>query len=346
MKTSLLDYHLPPELIAERPAKVRRNCRLLRLDRGSGDISHHRFADLPSLLLKNDLLVANDTAVIPARLIGTRHPGGGEAEVFLLERLDPRRWHALVRPGRRLREGAIVTFGNNSAFSAVIESIESDGARTVRFHGQGRFNDWLKRHGAMPLPPYIRRPATKADAHDYQTIFAAHAGAVASPTAGLHFDPPLVTKLRKSGIQIATLTLHVGAGTFRPIRSEHIEDHNLDAEPYSVGAQTIRRILARRYTGKGRVIAIGTTVTRTLETLFSSGDPAIQAHQGRSDLLITPGHTFRAIDGLITNFHLPRSSLIALVAAFAGLDPVLRAYRLAIESRYRFYSYGDAMLIL
>jgi S-adenosylmethionine:tRNA ribosyltransferase-isomerase len=348
MKTSLLDYHLPADRIAKKPVRVRRTCRLLRLDRTSGEISHHQFDELPALLTSGDLLVANDSAVIPARLIGKREPGGGEAEILLLEKLGPRLWKAMVRPGKRLRPGAEVVFGGNSPFVAQIVSSDEDGTRTVKFAGKGRFNEWLDDRGAMPLPPYINRPAERSDHADYQTVFARHPGAVASPTAGLHFDGPLLTRLKKSGIDLTTITLHVGAGTFRPIRTETVEEHELDAERYHVGVQTQRRIHARKQSGTGRVIAVGTTVTRTLETLWSGlmnpADP--KPLDGRTNLMITPGHEFRALDGLITNFHLPKSSLIALVAAFAGLEPVMNAYRVAIETGYRFYSYGDAMLII
>jgi S-adenosylmethionine:tRNA ribosyltransferase-isomerase len=347
MKTSLLDYHLPPDRIAKKPTRIRRSCKLLRLDRATGAVSHHRFADLPRLLTKDDLLVVNDSAVIPARLLGQREPGGGEAEILLLERLTPRVWHAMVRPGKRLREGAIVRFGTRSSYHARIASVEADGTRKVEFIGSGRFDDWLARYGAMPLPPYIDRPAEPSDRRDYQTIFARQPGAVASPTAGLHFDQPLMNRLKDAGIGLASITLHVGAGTFRPIRTGTLEEHDLEAERFHVGVQTQKRIIARQQ-GKGRVIAVGTTVTRTLETIWMEGvDTAqLRPRTGRTELMIMPGHRFRAIDGLITNFHLPRSSLIALVAAFAGLDSVLNAYQIAIEEGYRFYSYGDAMLII
>jgi S-adenosylmethionine:tRNA ribosyltransferase-isomerase len=348
MKTSLLDYHLPAGLIAKRPLRIRRSCRLLRLDRATGAISHHQFDELPALLSSGDLLVANDSAVIPARLLGTREPGGGESEILLLEKQGPRLWKAMVRPGRRLRPGAEVVFGDRSPFVARIVSSAEDGTRTVRFVGKGRFDEWLNNRGAMPLPPYIDRPAERSDHADYQTVFARHPGAVASPTAGLHFDRPLLNRLGKAGIGCATVTLHVGAGTFRPIRTETVEEHKLDPERCHAGVQTLRRIVSRKQSGRGRVIAVGTTVTRVLETLWADPKTAtdVRPLESRTSLMIMPGHEFRAIDALITNFHLPRSSLIALVAAFAGLEPVMNAYRAAIGSGYRFYSYGDAMLII
>jgi len=348
MKTELLDYELPPDRIAKKPLRIRRRCRLLRLDRTSGALTHHHFDELPTLLNQGDLLIANDSAVIPARLLGKRELGGGEAEIFLLEKLGPRIWKAMVRPGRRLQPGTEVVFGKNSPFVAQIIEAEPDGTRIVRFRGRGRFYEWLNKRGAMPLPPYINRPAERSDTHDYQTVFARHLGAVAAPTAGLHFDRPLLTRLNKAGIDMDTITLHVGAGTFRPIRTETVEDHELDAERYHVSGHTMRRILARKRKPSARVIAVGTTVTRTLETLWAEPHPdnRTKSQDGRTTLMITPGHKFRAIDGLITNFHLPKSSLIALVAAFAGLDAVMNAYRVAIDEGYRFYSYGDAMLII
>lgn len=357
MRTALLDYHLPPGRIADHPVRVRRRCRLMRLDRQTGNVSHHLFQDLPLLLKRNDLLVINDTAVIPARLIGQRVPGGGEAEVFLLERTGANRWRAMVRPGRRLRPGATVTFGEKSAYIARIDSAEENGTRVVVFEGRGNFQTWLQQFGAIPLPPYIDRPAMRSDERDYQTVYARHRGAVAAPTAGLHFDRVLAGDLRRHGITMAALTLHVGGGTFRPVRTEQVEDHILDAERYRLPALTQRRIAARRRSGRGRIIAVGTTVTRTLETVArdmaalmpetSTGRrKSFHTVQGRTDLLICPGHRFQLIDGLITNFHLPKSSLLALVTAFAGLEPVMHAYRIAIDSGYRFYSYGDAMLII
>lgn len=348
MKTELLNYELPPDRIAKKPVRIRRRCRLLLLERATGAVSHHHFDELPALLNNGDLLIANDSAVIPARLLGKRQLGGGEAEILLLEKLGPRVWKAMVRPGRRLQPGTEVVFGRTSPFVAQIIDSAPDGTRTVRFKGGGRFYEWLDKRGVMPLPPYINRPAERSDHHDYQTVFARHLGAVAAPTAGLHFDRPLLARLSKAGVDLDTITLHVGAGTFRPIRTEFVEEHHLDFERYHVSGKTLRRIDRVKRKASGRIVAVGTTVTRTLETLWANPDPETRtkSQDGLTGLMIMPGHEFRAIDGLITNFHLPKSSLLALVAAFAGLEPVMNAYRIAIDEGYRFYSYGDAMLII
>ncbi len=370
MKTDLLDYDLPETLIATHPTRVRRKCRLLVVNRRSGTIAHHIFEELPSLLEPKDLLIVNDTAVLPARLLGNRVPGGGKAEILLLEKQGARQWRSMVRPGAKLRPGAIVEFSRKPAgtFSAHILESHPDGTRTVRFEGKGRFEAWLKSVGTMPLPPYIDRPAEPRDKKDYQTVFAKHAGAVASPTAGLHFDAVLIDRLKKCGINLATLTLHVGAGTFRPITAECVEDHIVDSEPYQIGTLTQKRIWSR-FIGPGRVVAVGTTATRALETLAVIRDwprrhqastmskktvrrQVFEALHGRTNLFIRPGYQFRVVDALITNFHLPKSSLLALVAAFAaqnggdGLAMVKDAYDIAVREEYRFYSYGDAMLIL
>lgn len=370
MKTELLNYDLPEHLIASHPAKVRRQCRLLVVDRATGQIGHHRFDELPSLLEPKDLIVVNDTSVLPARLLGHRKPGGGKAEILLLEKRGARTWRAMVRPGAKLRPGAIVEFENPPQANFVAHVLESlpDGTRTVRFEGRGRFDSWLHAVGAMPLPPYIDRPAEPRDKQDYQTIFAKRTGAVAAPTAGLHFDNILIERLKRGGIDMSTLTLHVGAGTFRPITAESVEDHILDSERYLIGTPTQRRIWMR-FIGPGRVVAVGTTVTRALETLAVIRDwprhpqaatiskkkisrQSYAALDGRTNLFIRPGYQFRVVDALITNFHLPKSSLLALVAAFAGqkggdgLAMVKDAYDIAVREEYRFYSYGDAMLIL
>jgi S-adenosylmethionine:tRNA ribosyltransferase-isomerase len=339
------------------------------LERENGRVSHHRFDELPALLAKNDLLVVNDTAVIPARLLGKRVPGGGKAEIMLLSQKAPRQWRAMVRPGQKLKAGAVVAFppAAGVTLTARIEQVLEDGTRLVRFEGRGNFEKWLSKTGVMPLPPYIDRPAEARDSKDYQTVFAHTPGAVAAPTAGLHFDAVLLERLRRAGVDTATVTLHVGAGTFRPMTTELVEDHPMDSEPYIISSVAQRRIW-KRYIGGGRTVAVGTTVTRTVETLaVIRGWPrrsvistlrqqgmkqTFERLRGHTNLFIRPGYQFRVVDVLITNFHLPKTSLLALVAAFAsqtggdGLAMVKRAYDIAVREEYRFYSYGDAMMIL
>lgn len=339
------------------------------LEREGGRVSHHRFDELPSLLAKHDLLVVNDTAVIPARLLGKRVPGGGNAEILLLSRKGPRQWRAMVRPGQKLRAGAIVAFppAGGIQINAHIEQVLADGTRLVRFAGRGNFETWLSKTGVMPLPPYIDRAAEARDRKDYQTVFAKTPGAVAAPTAGLHFDAVLLARLKRAGVDTASLTLHVGAGTFRPMTTELVEDHPIDSEEYIISSLAQRRIW-KRYVGAGRTVAVGTTATRAVETLavirgwprrslistlrLQSKKQKFESLRGHTNLFIRPGYQFRVVDVLITNFHLPRTSLLALVAAFAsqkggdGLAMVKRAYDIAVREEYRFYSYGDAMMIL
>jgi S-adenosylmethionine:tRNA ribosyltransferase-isomerase len=324
-----LDYSLPPERIASRPVRPRDASRLLLLERASGRLEDLRFADLASRARPADLFVVNDTRVVPAKLRG-RKPSGGRAEVLLLERGPDATWRALVRTRGRLRPGLALRF---EGLEAEVVSVETEGACRLRFAApQAALETRLARIGEAPLPPYIPRPAPcKQDLEDYQTIFARAPGAVAAPTAGLHFTPELAARLR-----LASVTLHVGPGTFRPLR--RIAGHRLDPERFEIPAETERAIEAAHAEG-GRVNAVGTTVVRALETTRGC------AGRGEADLLILPGHRFRAVDALVTNFHLPRSSLLALVMAFAGVEPVRRAYAHAIEAGYRFYSYGDAMWI-
>jgi S-adenosylmethionine:tRNA ribosyltransferase-isomerase len=323
-----LDYALPPERIAQMPLPRRDDARLLTLDRSSGDLGELRFGDLAEHLRPNDLLVVNDTRVVPAKLRG-RRASGGRAEALLLERRPDGAWRGLVRTRGRLREGLELQFGD---VRATVTSVDPDGTCGLRFEGADE--DLLARIGEAPLPPYIRRPEPrKEDLEDYQSVFARVPGAVAAPTASLHFSAELAERL-----PIATLTLHVGPGTFRPIRAARLEDHELDPERFEVPEATARAIAETRARG-GRVIAVGTTVVRALETTGG------EAGRGSTSLFVRPGHAFRAIDALITNFHLPRSSLLALVMAFAGVEPVRAAYRFAIDSGFRFYSYGDAMWI-
>jgi S-adenosylmethionine:tRNA ribosyltransferase-isomerase len=324
-----LDYTLPPGRIAQAPARPRDAAALLILDRRTDTIDHARFGDLATRVQPDDLLVVNDTRVVPARIRG-RKATGGRAEALLLERLPDGEWMALLRTRGRLRPGIRISFGE---VDAEVKAVSEDGRCRLRFRGEDP-SSLLDRLGEAPLPPYIRRPdPRKEDLEDYQSIFARVPGAVAAPTASLHFTDEIAAKLR-----LATVTLHVGPGTFRPLRSARVEEHHLEPEWYSVPEETARAIEATRARG-GRVIAVGTTVVRTLETTGG------RAGNGLTDLFIYPGYAFRTVDSLVTNFHLPRSTLLALVMAFTGVEATQRAYAYAIEHGLRFYSYGDAMWI-
>ena len=343
MRIADFDYALPPSSIAQEAVEPRDHARLMRLPRAGGAATDHVFHDLPRLLRPGDLLVVNRSRVFPARLLGRREGGGG-AEVFLLRDLGEDRWEALVRPGRRLRPGAAVAV--DPGLTVVIETaaVGSEGRRVVHLRAEaGSVEAALERAGHVPLPPYIRRPDRPEDRARYQTVYARESGSVAAPTAGLHFTPALLEALRAAGIGIAEIVLHVGPGTFRPVTAEEIEDHRLEPEPYVVPAETAAAILARRAAG-GRVVAVGTTVVRTLEAAALE-EGIVRAGAGETALVVRPGFTFRITDALVTNFHLPRSSLLMLVAAFAGRERVLGAYGEAVQRGYRFYSYGDAMLL-
>ncbi|MCX5769568.1 MAG: tRNA preQ1(34) S-adenosylmethionine ribosyltransferase-isomerase QueA [Candidatus Hydrogenedentes bacterium] len=345
MKTSDLDYELPPELIAQHPAERRDESRLLVLDRSAGTMRLDVFRNLPGYLNRGDCLVLNDTKVIRARLRG-RKPTGGQVEVFLLHELSPGEWRALVRPSARVPEGMRVEFGGG--VSATIEEPLPGGQRRVVFDsaepGSVDVLRVLEQVGEIPLPPYIRRDHPDAgDLTRYQTVYARVPGAVAAPTAGLHFTDETLRALEARGVDRATLTLHVGYGTFRPILTDMVEEHQVEPEDFAFSAETAEKLSRARASG-GRVVAVGTTVTRVLETQFWDG--RYHSGEGVTDKFIYPPYQFRAIDALQTNFHLPRSSLLALVCAFAGTEFILEAYRLAIRERFRFYSYGDAMLIL
>jgi S-adenosylmethionine:tRNA ribosyltransferase-isomerase len=336
------DFALPKEQIAQAPLPERDASRLLRLDRDTGARSHHRFRELPELLRPGDLLVLNRSRVFPARLLG-RRAGGGSAEILLVRRREAGLWEALVRPGRRLRTGATVEI--TPGFSARVEG-ETDGpTRLVRLTAEaGTAEDAIERHGHVPLPPYIRRPDDAADRERYQTVFSREAGSVAAPTAGLHFTPELLSRLSQRGVETTSLVLHVGPGTFRPVEVDDVRLHRVDAERYTIPTEAAAAFDRARAEGR-RVIAVGTTATRTLESAVEP-DGTLRAGEGETALVIVPGHRFRAIDGLVTNFHLPRSSLLLLVSAFAGRERVLGAYAEAVAGGYRFYSYGDAMAIL
>jgi S-adenosylmethionine:tRNA ribosyltransferase-isomerase len=343
MDISLFDYNLPAELIAQEPLPQRPASRMLVITReGPLSPADRHFHDLPDYLRAGDCLVLNDTRVIPARLLG-RRAGGGRAEVLLVRELAPDVWEALVRPGARLREGATVEVGEGELVVHVLQRGEA-GTRTVRLEHSGDLLPLLDRLGRTPLPPYIRRETpSEADRERYQTVYADRPGAAAAPTAGLHFDAPMLTAVQEMGVSLARITLHVGLGTFQPVSVDRIEDHQMHAEWCEVPAGAAATINATRAAG-GRVIAIGTTAVRTLESRFAEG--GVQPGSGLTDIFIYPGYRFRAVDGLLTNFHLPRSTLLMLVSALAGRDRILQAYAHAVAQRYRFFSYGDCMLIL
>jgi S-adenosylmethionine:tRNA ribosyltransferase-isomerase len=339
------DFDLPPELIAQEPPADRTAARLLHLDRESGATTHATVAQLPQILQPGDLLVVNNTRVFPARLLGRRVPSGGAVECLLVRRhTHGQLWEALMHPGQKLKPGAKVVF-DGKLHGEVIE-MKFFGRRLIRlWTDDGSDVDAaIDAIGHVPLPPYIKRADTEADRTRYQTVFATARGSVAAPTAGLHFTPGLVEALHDRGIETAEITLHVGYGTFQPVRVERVEDHRIEAEEYDIGAAAARAIESARQDGR-RIIAVGTTTTRSLEAVAQGNAGAIAAGRGATDLFIYPGYDFRVISGVLTNFHLPQSSLLMLVAAFAGREPVLSAYRTAVALGYRFYSYGDAMLI-
>lgn len=347
MNISDFDYDLPPDRIAQEPLAERDGSRLLVLDRARGVLHHRRFADLPDLLEPGDLLVLNRSRVFPARLIG-RKETGGQAEILLVRNLEePDVWEALVQPGRRLRAGQAVTIGAPHALTVRIESESygADGRRRVRLDaGEGDVMDAVRRNGHVPLPPYVARPDRPEDRDRYQTVYAREEGSIAAPTAGLHFTEALLARLAARGVETAEIVLHVGPGTFRPVQTERIEDHRVEAETFTIpaaAADAVERARARR----ARVVAVGTTTVRTLETVVGD-DGHVTPASGLTDCVIVPGFRFRAVDAIITNFHLPRSSLLLLAAAFAGRETLLAAYAEAIRLGYRFYSYGDAMLLL
>ena len=332
------DYELPEALIAQTPVEPRDSSRLLVLDRQSGDMRHQIFSQIVDHIQPGDLLIANDTKVMPARLLGKRADTGGRVEVFLLHRRSQDLWEVLVKPGKRMRPGQRVWF--DDSLSCVVEDVTEYGGRIVRFLYEGLFETVLDALGETPLPPYIHQKL--ADPDRYQTVYARERGSAAAPTAGLHFTPELMNKVRDKGASFAFVTLNIGLGTFRPVRIESIADHVMHREFYSISPDTVDRILENKRQG-GRIIAVGTTAVRTLESAAVTGQ--LTAGSAWSDLFIYPGFQFRIIDALITNFHLPQSTLLMLVSAFAGRENVLAAYREAVRQNYRFFSFGDAMFI-
>ena len=340
MKTSDFYFDLPEELIAQTPLEKRDASRLLVLDRESGQTAHMHFFDLPKLLRPGDCLVLNDSRVLPARLLGHRIPSGGAAEVLLLVDRGEKVWECLVRPGRKLRKGTRLSFGNGELTAEIVEQLE-EGGRLIRFDYEGIFLETLDRLGKMPLPPYIKEELQ--DQERYQTVYSKVLGSAAAPTAGLHFTPELLEKIRAKGVKIGYVTLHVGLGTFRPVKEDTIEDHPMHSEYCTIPQETADLINEIRK-GGGRCICVGTTSCRTLES-WAAEDGHMEAKSGWTDIYIYPGYRFKVMDGLVTNFHLPESTLIMLVSAFAGREHVLAAYEEAVREKYRFFSFGDAMFI-
>ncbi len=339
MELSAFDFPFDPSLVASQPLLPRDRARLLVLDRRTNRLSHRQVADLPALLEPGDLLVVNDTKVLAARVVGTKQPAGTAVEVLFVKDLGAGLWEIMVKGS--FRAGQVIEF--NGSCRATIVKRDATGT-TVKMESARPMEQFLRESGEMPLPPYIKRKPSREDHAWYQTAFAKHEGAIAAPTAGLHFTPDLLARLAERSIGVAAITLHVGPGTFKPVTTERIEDHQMGAERFEVGAEAAEAIARTKQAGR-RVVAVGTTVVRTLETVAQNNGRIVPA-SGESRLFITPGFQFNAVDVLMTNFHLPRTTLLMLVSAFAGVDTVRRMYDEAVKERYRFYSYGDAMLIL
>lgn len=342
MNVELYDFDLPEQLIAQTPLPDRSASRLLTLNKVSGEISHEVFSSVIDYLQPGDTLVLNDTKVIPARLFGVKEDTGAKAEVLLLKNLSGDRWEALVKPGKKLRKGNVIVFGEGR-LRAIVEEEGEMGARTLNFEYEGIFNEILDALGQMPLPPYIKEKLEDKDR--YQTVYARHEGSAAAPTAGLHFTEELLEQIKRKGVDIAFITLHVGLGTFRPMSVENVEDHVMHEEYYILPAETAELLNRTRERG-GRIIPVGTTSCRTLETVGNrcGGGPLTET-SGWTGIFIYPGYEFKVVDGLITNFHLPKSTLVMLVSALAGRERIMAAYQEAIEREYRFFSFGDAMFI-
>ena len=340
LKTSDFYFDLPQELIAQDPLEDRSSSRLLALDKESGSVTHHVFRDICDFLKPGDCLVLNNTKVIPARLLGVKEDTGAAVEILLLKRHQDDIWEALVKPGKKLRPGARVTFGDERLKSEILEVVE-EGNRLVQFFYDGIWEEVLDSLGEMPLPPYITHKLQ--DKNRYQTVYAKFEGSAAAPTAGLHFTPELLKQVEDMGVEIAYVTLHVGLGTFRPVKVDNILEHHMHTEMYQVSADAAEKINRAKKNGN-RVICVGTTSCRTVESA-AEADGTILPGSGSTDIFIYPGYTFKILDALITNFHLPESTLVMLVSALAGRDNVLNAYEEAIRERYRFFSFGDAMII-
>jgi S-adenosylmethionine:tRNA ribosyltransferase-isomerase len=342
MKVDLFDFHLPEELIAQTPLEQRAESRLMVLNKESGNIEHDVFKNIKNYLKPGDCLVLNDTKVLPARLFGMKEDTGAKIEVLLLKQLEGDEWETLIKPAKRVKEGTKIVFGDG-LLTAECTGEAEHGGRNLKFSYEGIFYEVLEQLGEMPLPPYIKEQLEDKDR--YQTVFARERGSAAAPTAGLHFTEELLEEIKEMGIHIAFITLHVGLGTFRPVSVDSIEEHDMHSEFYQVTEGTALLLNSVREQG-GRIVTVGTTSTRTLETIATANDGKFVAENGWTNIFIYPGYEFKAIDGMITNFHLPKSTLIMLVSALAGRENVLNAYNKAVEERYRFFSFGDAMLIL
>lgn len=340
MKLDDFDFYLPEELIAQEPIAKRDASRLMIIHREGGNIEHRIFSDIIDYINPGDCLVLNDTRVIPARLFGARKDSGGKVEILLLKRIEKDKWEVLVKPGKKARDGDYIIFGNGELSAQVISHTE-EGGRVLEFKYNGIFEEVLDRLGEMPLPHYIKKKLT--DRERYQTVYSKVEGSAAAPTAGLHFTKELLEHIADKGVNIAYVTLHVGIGTFRPVKTENIEDHAMHSEYFTIDEKTSDIINSTKKSG-GRIISVGTTSTRTLETMGTE-EGMVKPGSGWTNIFIYPGYKFKVADCLITNFHLPKSSLIMLVSAMAGREKVLKAYREAVEEKYRFYSFGDAMFI-
>jgi S-adenosylmethionine:tRNA ribosyltransferase-isomerase len=342
LKVDLFDFHLPEELIAQTPLEQRDASRLMVLNKETGSVKHHMFHDLLDYVQEGDCLVLNDTRVLPARLFGTKEDTGANIEVLLLKQTQGDTWETLVKPAKRVKEGTVISFGDGR-LTAVCKETSDQGGRLLEFNYEGIFYEVLEQLGEMPLPPYIKERLD--DQERYQTVFAREQGSAAAPTAGLHFTEEMLEQLKEKGVHIAFLTLHVGLGTFRPVSVDDLEEHDMHSEFYQVSEGTAALLNSVREKG-GRIISVGTTSTRTLETIATEHNGKFVASSGWTNIFIFPGYEFKAIDGMITNFHLPKSTLIMLVSALAGRESVISAYEQAVAEKYRFFSFGDAMLIL
>lgn len=342
MKVDLFDFDLPEELIAQVPLKNRTDSRLMVLDKETGDMKHTIFKNIKNYLRKGDCLILNDTKVLPARLFGVKKDTGAKIEILLLKQLENDQWETLVKPAKRVKVGTEIDFGEGLLKAVCLEESEH-GGRILKFHYEGIFYEVLDQLGEMPLPPYIKEQLD--DRNRYQTVFAREPGSAAAPTAGLHFTDALLNEIRELGVHIAFITLHVGLGTFRPVSVEDVLEHDMHSEFYTVNQEAATMLNEVRNNG-GRIISVGTTSTRTLETIASANGGKFVEGSGWTNIFIYPGYEFKAIDGMVTNFHLPKSTLIMLVSALAGRENVLHAYHTAVAKRYRFFSFGDAMLVI